>query len=97
MRLRRWGFEVFISLVNNYFWGSLRLVMLGRSSAHGCSLGRSSVHFVLYGSLYGWVLTVLVPPWRIVEWTFSAVITWCWGWAAEPHSLYFLCTCQIDE
>jgi hypothetical protein len=46
-----------------------------------------------------WIsLTVMIPPWRSVGTDLSAVITWaCLGLcAAEPHVLYFLCTCQLD-
>ena len=60
----------FISWEDNRFGGAL-----GMADCLGGAPG--TARFISFVFLYGLVLTVVIPPWRSVEWTLSAVITWC--------------------
>jgi len=41
---------------------------------------------------------VVIPPWSSVGTDLSVAVTWVGlGWSvAEPHAIWFLCTCQLD-
>ena len=39
----------------------------------------------------------MIPPWRSVEWTLSAVITWHWVSVMRRSPIHSTCTCQIDQ